>query len=287
MRECVPSSNGGLTVSKAVLLAGGLKAPPLAAAAGCSVLDLWLTPSRTVMDLWVDRFRSLGDVDIKVVCSRGMPRPSCGDDDQVELIEDAAEFRGPAGALRDACTDLAPDETILVGEATRFVDADLTGLIATHTGHGAAVTVACNRDRSPAGIYLLERHALDLVPPLGFMDLKEQWLGKVVASGLKTVVHQFEAGSSHTLRTREQFLAAARLANETKSSLDAVNGATNRIVSDRAEVHESARLWGSVVMGRAIVEPGAVIVRSLIGPGARVPRSAVIVDQVIPAVALA
>jgi NDP-sugar pyrophosphorylase family protein len=182
--------------------------------------------------------------------------------------------------LRDACLDIGSEQTILVCESARFVDTDLAAMLAAHSTTGAVVTVACNLDRTPAGIYLIERPALDLIPPIGFMDLKEQWLGKVIAAGHKVFAHRFELGTSHALRTREQFLAAVRAANGGTHVGSRQDG---RVVSTTASVHAAATLWDSVVMGGATIEAGAVVVRSVIGPGALVRSSDVIVDQVVGA----
>lgn len=270
-------------VRRAVLLAGGLSPPPLSAAAGCSVLDLWLTPSSTVLDLWLETIRSLGAPATHILWNRQVPRPTVCECPDVSMVRDPTDYRGPAGSLRDTCADLDRDDTILVGEATRYVDADVHAMLEIHRQSAADVTVGSNADRTPAGIYLVQRGALDLVPGIGFMDLKEQWLPRAVEMGRRVIVHAFAKGGAHMLRTREQFLAAARLANadERAQTLDATNA---RVVSVRASVHESARLWGSVIMERAVIEPGAIVVRSLVGPGGYVPRAAVVVDRVVPAV---
>lgn len=279
-----PAGTASETIT-AVLLAGGLKPTPLAASVNCSILDLWLTPANTVLDLWTEKIRTLGDINVNVLWNAGTPRPSFEPDHRVKLLEDAAQYRGPAGALRDACKSLT--HTLLACEAARYVDADLTTMARAHAASGAAVTVACNPDRSPAGIYLIERPALSLVPSLGFMDLKEQWLGNVVAAGQRVLVHELTGGKSHMLRTLDQFLAAARAANRQEAPAlarpSAARMPAGRVVSDLATVHETASLCGSIVMGQAVIERGAIIVRSLIGPGAHVPESAVIVDRVVPA----
>ena len=277
-------------LAAAVILAGGLRPTPLAESANCSVLDLWLTPCKTVLDLWLERVAELGDIGVCILWNHGTPRPTLAPDiPGVELVEDQADYRGPAGSLCDACRDIAPEQSILVGEATRFLGTGLSSMLEAHVESNADVTVACNRDRTPAGVYMIKRRLLDLVPALGFMDLKEQWLGKVVGSGARAIAHTLQGGDSHVLRTREQFLAAAAIANGgtvpgvTLHSQGESHG--DRVVSEGALVHESASLWGSVVMGRARIDAGAVVVRSLISPGAHVPPSAVIVDRVVPATA--
>src|SRR5690606_22883217 len=57
-----------------------------------------------------------------------------------------------------------------------------------------------------------ERSTLDPISQLGFMDLKEQWLGRVAESGRS--VRVVDLGSTHSvlLREREGMLTAARYA---------------------------------------------------------------------------
>jgi len=285
--ELVGSRLQSSGLGRAVLLAGGLTPTPLTMAAQCSVLDLWLTPLDTVLDLWMRQIHAIGDVEVMVSCSPRVPPPVLPPTPGVEIVCDATEYRGPAGVVFDTCADMAAHETVLVGEAARFVDADLSGMLAAHARSAAAVTVACNADHTPAGVYLIERGTLDLVPALGFMDLKEQWLSRVVSSGRRTMVYKLDTGASHMLRSRDHFLAAARVAglrggNGTSAENDDPSRARS-VVSRSASVHDSARVWGSVVMGGAVVEEGAVIARSLIAPGAHVVASSVIVDRVVPA----
>jgi NDP-sugar pyrophosphorylase family protein len=277
------SSNAGHAVAGAVILAGGLRPTPLSDSTKCSTLDLWLTPNRTVIDLWLDHLAELGTVDVKVLWNDGVPRPTLDQGDtriRASLVPDLSSFRGPAGAVRDACAAMSPDDLLLVCEATRYFDADLADMVNAHVGNGADVTVACNRDRTPAGVYLIRRSLLDYVPPIGFMDLKEQWLGKVIGAGHGVFAHRLESGTSHVLRTREQFLAAARAANGVMQIGRMEDGC---MISSDATVHETAMLWDSVVMGGATIDAGAVVVRSLVGPGAHVRSHDVVVDRVVGA----
>jgi NDP-sugar pyrophosphorylase family protein len=285
MRELAiaPRSAVEKSVGMAIILAGGLRPTPLSDSTHCSVLDLWLTPQRTVLDLWLELISGVGDIDVKVLWNDGVPRPSIGGvacGSRATLVPDLSGFRGPAGAVRDACVTVDPNALVLVCEATRFVDADLVEMVEAHVGMDADVTVACNRDRTPAGVYLIRRPLLDYVPPIGFMDLKEQWLGKVIGAGHGVFAHRLESGASHVLRTREQFLAAARAANGVMPIGRMEDGC---MISSGATVHETAMLWDSVVMGGATIDAGAVVVRSLVGPGAYVRSHDVIVDKVVAA----
>src|SRR5258705_540239 len=83
------------------------------------------------------------------------------------------------GVMLDVCEAYNPDDVILVVEGARSFAGSLPALLQDHHDHGAIVTVGCNADKSPAGIYALKRSSLDIIPKSGFMDMKEQWLVKL------------------------------------------------------------------------------------------------------------
>ena len=203
---------------------------------------------------------------------------------------ESREYRGPAGVAKDACERYAPDATIVLVEGARCVTCSLLGLLADHAASGAAVTVGCNADGSPAGVYAIRRSSLDLVPKGGFMDLKEQWLNRLIGSGADVRVHVLRGGIGMPLRTLEQYLAAVGEMNdwsESKVHLDHDAEACDRqrtrhaVVHEGAKVGEGAVLIDSVVMPGATIGAGAVVARSLVCEGAVVPAGAEIVEGVV------
>jgi glycosyltransferase involved in cell wall biosynthesis len=262
-------------LAASILLAGGLRPSPLAAAAGCSVLDLWPNPDQTVFDCWLDRIAELAGelsrvVPVRVVhdANTNPPWPgsrSCG---QLLIEQEPRPLRGPAGILRDLCRDYGPQEHVLVAESARLLTCPLVPMLAEHARLGADVTVASNPDRSPAGIYLVRCGVLDLVPAAGFVDLKEQWLPRAVDAGLSVRVHDLPGPGALPLRTRRQFLAAA-----------AASG--SRVVCRGGLIGPDASVLDSIVMPGAVVGPMAIVMRSLLCPGSRVRAGANIVDAVV------
>ena len=268
-----------------VLLAGGLRPTPLAAESG--VQPIWLCPDgeTTLLTNWVHRLGRLagpgarGDaIDVRVVfdTSRDAAQtPTQVGRARVVFVSESAQYRGPAGVVKDITGQFGSGGVVLIAEANRWLTEDLTPMLAAHIDRGAAVTVARQADGSPAGVYLAGARALDLIPAKGFMDLKEQWLARVMTAGLDVVVHTFLGAGAPAVRTREDLLSVAR------GSAPRADGPW-RVVSGRAEVDPSAVIVESVVMAGARAEAGAIVARSVLAPGSVAAEGSRHVDAVLP-----
>jgi mannose-1-phosphate guanylyltransferase len=212
---------------------------------------------------------------------------------RIKLEEDAQQFRGPAGAVRDACSSYPGDATVVVAEAARYVDADLTRMVAEHQAANADITVACNSDSTPAGIFVVRCSTLELVPKIGFTDLKEQWLNKAVEKGFNVRVHRLGEGHSYELRTRDGFLHAAAICgglSVTGAELSSDSGfvpaedetVAHSVASD-VTIGVRAVVVDSVVMPGAVIGEDAIIARSILCPGAKVPAGGTVIESVVPA----
>lgn len=281
-----------------IVLAGGLRPSPVAAVAGLPVLDLMLTPSRSALDLWCARFQELdthAGLSVRVVYDASTPAPAApaaaGTLD-VRVEREPRPYRGPAGIVRDLVTDVPAAAHVLVVEGGRYLASSLANLVSRHHARGGDVTVVCNADRSPAGVYLVRRAALDLVTANGFMDLKEQWLPRVVQAGLGVWVHDLVQGEAYPLWSREQFLRASRAAMSSPRDIGpyVVTQGTpeaSRVdaqwccVAAGAEVADGAAIHESIVMRGAAVGVGAVVARSIVCPGAVIQPGARVVDAVV------
>ncbi|MEM1329459.1 MAG: hypothetical protein AAGG07_02740 [Planctomycetota bacterium] len=284
-------------LSMAVLLAGGPRPSELLRATGRSTLDLHVTSERTVLENWVERLGELGVQGpdrLVVVHDTRTPTPSAPGLEpapgfpEVEIIRERADFRGPAGLCRDVCDELGGDEVVLVAEAARYVSQELGPMLRTHDLRDADVTVGRNPDQTPSGVFMLRRKTLDLVPSVGFTDLKEQWLGSVLENGFAVWAHTFDAPGMMQLRTRRQLLRAGSLACGrlfcTRDGVIRVPAAEARawsVVAPGAEVSGRAAVLDSIVMPGAVVAEGAVVARSVVCPGGRVDAGSRVVDAVV------
>lgn len=270
------------------MLAGGFSPPPLAVQTGLSVPDLFVTRNETVLDLWrhgLERLSTLGLVrDRLCLCGGSTPVPQ-STRGTFRTVVDRGDYRGPVGVVRDACEELAPDETILIAEAARCCRADLSEIVSAHVRRGADVTVGRAPDQSPSGVYVARRSTLDEVPPAGFMDMKEQWFSRLIKKGRRVLVHEMGAGAIMAARTRAEFLLAALgLDSEGVVAIEprVVRGAgvTRSVVCDGASVSDRAIVVDSVVMPGAEIGEGSLVVRSIVAPGRRVDAGRTLVDTV-------
>lgn len=283
----------GGAIAACVLLAGGLRPSALVLATGRNVLDLFPTESRSVLDIWLTRLAPLGAFPIRVVHGGENPSPTTPPREnwpELSFEPEPHGYRGPAGILRDLCADYPGESTVLVGEASRFVSVEIGELLREHRRRKADATIGMNSDGSPAGLIAIRRSALDCVGRVGFMDLKEQWLNKVLSSGGTVYAHELRGAGLLPLRSRSEFLEAARVAAGVSRPEDALAPVSHvrgersttgaSIVCAGARVAASAILHDAVVMPGAEVGDDAVVVRSVIAPGVRVENGSELIDVV-------
>ncbi len=295
------------TIAGCVLLAGGLVPSPLVEEAGQPSLELSLTARQTVFDRWCDVLfdAAVGDRHplkrpiLQVVHSGPPYRPRRDfSDPRFEVLtqEEPGSYRGPAGVLRDVAQEYDDDDVLLVAEAARFIAGGLGQFLGDWSRLRPDVLIACHPGGEPAGIMLVRRGSLELVPNEGFMDVKEQWLPKVVRAGLKVWTSETRDFRPYPLRTREQFLDASAVAagigcSETRG--DGVLGPPRVLgpgidksrVSETAQVAPGAVIADAIVMPGAVIGAGAIVVRSIVCPDAVVEHNAEVVDRIVPAAA--
>jgi hypothetical protein len=267
-------------IDACVIFAGGLRASPLQAMSPVSVLDLMLTQRGTVLECILARIAENRDahplLPVSVVWGPPVPEPSkpvIPAGLEVRITREPSQWRGSAGLLLDLCAPFASDATILVIEGSRWLGASLGPLLADHARRDALVTVACTPDLCPAGVYTMRRSALDLVPRIGYLDLKEQLFSKLVGTRGRVHIHTLQPPGAMPLRTLDQFLAASFAAAGVSP------GAS--IISPSARIASDATVVGSVIMDSAQVQSRAIVARSIILKGAAVNNDEEVVDALV------
>jgi glycosyltransferase involved in cell wall biosynthesis len=217
-------------------------------------------------------------------------RPSARGAGHVVIEQEPKALRGPAGVIRDLCHEYRPDQHVVVAEAARYVSSSLLPMLVDHVRHRADVTVAANPDGTPAGMYVIRCGALGLIPAVGFMDLKEQWLRRAVDAALNVRVHDVDGPGTLPLRSRRQFLRAAAVANAVAAAqrggadlLPAEEITGLRVICTGSLIGPGAVVEGSIVMPGAAIGSNAVVVRSLVAPNGRVEPGSDIVDAIVHA----
>lgn len=282
------------------LLDGGVRPSPLVEQAARSVLDLSVGSQRRLLDVWLDALGTIAwDVSTPIVrILHGGSAPAPGQRPEgtfhLEITKDTDSYRGPAGVVHDAMWDQPADTEFLVCEAGRYLTGGLSELLAHHRRGGADVTIARDASGSPAGVLVVARSTLDIVPDRGFVDLKEQWLGKLIATGATVLVHDLPVGYASPIRTRLDLLQAARIEARNPPDSGGMTLATIRAaarlarrakpgwaVAPTATVSPSAVVARSIVMEGAVIGDDAVVSSSLVLPGAVVAPGRLVMDQVV------
>lgn len=282
-----------------LILSGGLQPSSLSKETGLSVLDLPLTASKTVLDAWIEAIRALpfdSELLIRIIHDGPsyVPSDQSCEIDRVEVEIQTRALRGTAGVVADACRRYDPDSSVLVVEGSRYSACGLGRLIRRHAESGADITLGRNPDQSPSGMYVVRCGACSLVPGIGFMDFKEQWLERLIRNGHRVEVQDVPAPGSMPVHTLEQLLAAARLANTHVTGRLVASAAAGglirnseaqglRVICPGALVAPGARVIDSIVLSGAVVPSNAIIVRSLICSQGPIQSGAEIADAVISA----
>jgi hypothetical protein len=264
------------------MLAGGIKPSPLEQQTRLPLLDLWLDASGTILERWLKTITPFLRPDVEIQIAHSLGRlPTAYRGKPIKLMAERVAYRGPAGVARDCCATLSPVSSILIVDAARWVPVDIAPMFAVREASGAATVVGVNPDRSPAGLYLTNRAALEHVPVKGFMDIKEQWLPRVQEQDKNLYVYRFPEPGTHQLRTVEQMIDAACGHHKGPVYLRGTHHCAQSSVADGATVDPSATIVRSIVMPGAIVEEGAAVIGSVVCPGARAAAGAHIIDSVL------
>jgi NDP-sugar pyrophosphorylase family protein len=216
---------------------------------------------------------------------------------QIDYIEDP-EPRGPAGSARDAAVRLSAD-TVVVVDSTVVPDCDLRAVISGHMVSKPAATAVVhyatrsgiNGDRvaTPAGIYVFNRKAFDLVPPFGFQDIKEHLLPTLRRQGQRVMAYCSPEFSPRVLNA-ETYLAVNHwmieripTAPDSLAPWRPTEKGGMLAAHPSASIHPTARIIGPAVIGAGVtIGPNAVIVgptslgaNTRIGAGSLVCRSVI------------
>jgi len=273
----------------AVVLAGRIRPTPLSQALDVHVLRLPVGKRGSLLDSWLSTFATVGDIgEIRIVVNAPADVESVGASvttatpevqaHPLRIMAEPAAWRGAGGILRDVTADLPAEAIVVVGEAMRLPPRSLQSLLAAFDSSPeqiSGVVGVCGADE-PAGVYAFTRSAIDLIPGIGYFDMKEQFLPAIARSGGKVITARLSE-KVWRLRDLESYLETAR------QSLASCEGQGSLIrVSDRASVSSSAVLDGFCMIEEgAVIEDGAVIHDSVVLWGATVGGGAVVSQSIV------
>lgn len=203
--------------------------------------------------------------------------------------------RGAAGCVRDAADGEACDTYVVTDGAAVPTAVELPELLESHRASGADATVVVysKPGRSgtpdttiPVGIYVVNRAALDCIPPRGFFDIKEHLIPELYRAGARVLAHRITRIVPRVLNART-YLAVNGMMTEALVSGNAVPSGYHRsgaaLIQAGVGVAADAILAGPVIIGQGaeirsravVIGPTSIGCDVVVNDGALVSRSAV------------
>ena len=278
-----------------VLLGGSVRATALSAATHRSVLDLPLDASGTLLNHWLNhagelaRWAALDHLPVRVMVTQNAsePRSAESSSGHLRVERDLSDYRGTGGVLRDVAADYDDDDVILVANAAQVLLDPLPAIASALQRKGGEIGLISHDDGTPSGIMLITCKTLRLIPPRGFVDMKEQALPLIASKHVVRVMRRARP-TGLPVRSLSDYIQALRLHHRRKSGRPGAAdplaedwSPTFSLIEPGASVDHSARVHDSVVLRGARVEAGAVLVRSIVCPQAVVYRDHTAVDELV------
>ena len=283
----------------AILLAGAIHPSPLTRRLGMPPVCLPIGQDGTLLDAWVRVIETAGgcrEVRLVVNNQREADRVSEAITMETSLAisvcVDPSSWRGTAGIVHDVSGERPVGDGALVIEANCLPPDSLTGLFDVMQQDIDGV-VGITSGHEPAGVSYFRKHLIDGIRPVGFVDLKEQWIPNLYATGhrIQTAVISNRLvrvrNRSGYLRALEESLGHdVQFQDATQQSTSQSAGPHERIrgasrIQNRARIADDALVDSSVVLDGAVVESGAVLSRCIVGRNAVVPAQMRVIDEVI------
>ena len=271
----------------AIIFVGGPGQSKLRKAAGHPVCLLPIPGRRSLLHSWVDTLKTTERVHtIDIVTGRTEDAESLQEqispyesDDEISIgvHVDEVSHRGTAGALKDFIEGRQGFENLMFIEGNRippeYPEAlfckdyeldDVSGVLGRTSGH------------ETAGMVLMKKEMLDLVPEMGFFDFKEQLIPRVLDSGSRILVKEITRRSIR-LSTPQAYLR--QLIEYSPLEQDDASGP---YISSSAHVDSSSILGRNVIVGpNAWIDANCLIQDSVIMEGARVGPNSTLIRSII------
>ena len=286
--------------STVVMLAGALHPSPLQQQLNLPPLCLPVSWHGTLLDAWLRTIRrSAGcervcvvvntEDDARLVRQRADACHGSGQNSpQVRVMAEPAAWRGSAGLVRDLSREVSPEGIVVVLEAHCLPAESLEPLLQALDGQSDAV-VGADGDAEAAGMYAFRPGAIDLIPTIGYFDLKEQLLPALSRHGGRVRLVQI---TERVIRVRDRsgYLQAVRMSlgagdrirrseNATVSTSARIVGSCiiepGVVIEDGVVIHDSVVLTGAVVQRRAVMS------RSITAPFAKVPAASRVIESIV------
>ena len=277
----------------AIILVGGPGQSMLRKAAGHPVCLLPVPGKKSLLHSWMDTLRFKMNVrKICVVTGRSEDvetiNAHVGSQTDMQEIDvsihaDRASHRGTAGALKDFVESRDDFDDVIMIEGNRIPPEYPEALLSDEFQSEEVMGILGKSSQDEtAGMILMKRRMLDLVPDLGFFDFKEQLIPRVIDSGSKILVKEITRRSvrlstpSTYLKQITDFATSGscdRMGPFVSRSADvdpkSVLG-NNVIVGDNVTIMGGCLIQDSVILEGSVIESDSTLVRSIISRNSRI-----------------
>ena len=272
----------------AIILVGGSGPSLLRSQFGMPVCLLPTPDAPSLVAAWVELVKQLDQVtDITVVTGRPEDLPKIEEQlgsipnflgYPLEVTTDKNEHRGTAGTLRDTILERDGENDILVIEGTTIPPRNIQVVSDVRIdGDDVDGAIIKTPQSEPAGMIILKKRVLELVPEVGFFDLKEQLIPKVISDGNRVVVQQIE-DRLRRITTVEDYLD--HMADF--SGQGASRGELEPSIHETAQIDPTAVLTSSVLVCKGVqVGPGAIIDQAVLLEGSQIGANALVTRSIV------
>lgn len=197
---------------------------------------------------------------------------------QTGVYADKENHRGTAGALKDFMTSLQYEGDLLIVEGNCKPPTDPKLLFDIEYDRKDVIgSLGRTSTYDPSGMMVVKNRILELIPDIGFFDLKEQLIPRALDRGERIIVRDIGGESSRLSDGKSYLQCIKSLAERDQESGDALP-----TIHEDAQVHPSADIAGyTLVDANVRIEAEATIQNSAILDGAVIGHDTLIVDSVI------
>jgi exosortase len=202
--------------------------------------------------------------------------------------------RGPAGCVLDAARD-STNELLLIFNSSMIAPPGIDAMVETHRKAGADMTIIFSSTLEGNGqagktaqVYICGRSILEHIPQVGYCDIKEGLIPKLVQAG-KTIHAVSMPFDMSSFRTWREYLASVggflkKMCDEQIKLPGYRQYDSEGVwVSSFGQVDSSARIFGPVIIsdGARICEDVVIFGPAIIGRNAIVGRTSLVADSVL------
>ena len=275
--------------ANAVILVGGSGPSLLRSQFGMPVCLLPMPNASSLLAAWLDLLHGVPSIrSITVVTGREedlgaiqaeIDRFQRTEGCALRATSDRNEHRGTAGTVADTLAGNATDDDdVLIIEGASLAPDDIGPVLDEGMNDDDVQGILMRTPTSePAAVVLLKRRVFELVPEVGFFDLKEQLFQKVISDGGRILVRPINSSLRRITNPNDYINHVSEHARA-----DARDDGGGPWIHESAQIDPSAIITSTVLIGKGVqVGPGSVIDQSILLDGAQIGSDTLVARSVV------